>query len=115
MYIDLTCYPRWYVRSCPCGSRILLLGALFFFAAGVSEAISSARRAQQSREPGPQLRLPRQQAQTNAALDGVVRSDSPASTQTPAAGALLELRNLGSGALAQIFTNGEGVDRKSVV
>src|SRR6266700_3003946 len=100
MYIDLRCFSRWYVRFCPCLSRILLLGALFFFAAGVSEAISDPHQAQQSRESGPHLRLPRQQAQTSAALDGVVRSDSAAGTQTPVAGALLQLQNLGSGTLA---------------
>ena len=56
MYIDSTCFPRRYVLFCPRGSRILFLGVLFFFAAGASETISGAQQAQQSREPGPQLR-----------------------------------------------------------
>src|ERR1700723_3436138 len=55
----------------------------------------AAQEAGQSREPGAQLRLPRQQAQTNAALDGVVRSGT-AGEQIPVAGAVLQLQNLTS-------------------
>src|ERR1700682_2338838 len=56
--------------------------------------------AKQSSEQGPPLRIPRQQAQTTAALDGRVRdAGSPESTR-PIPAAMLTLRNLQSG---QIF------------
>src|SRR5437762_12307533 len=55
-----------------------------------------AQEAQQSREIGGAIRLPRQQAQTNAALDGIVRSILTGGSQVPVAGAILSLRNISS-------------------
>src|SRR5215467_11137037 len=48
---------------------------------------------EQSREEGPQLRIPRQQARNTAALDGIVR-DAASLTSGPIPGAALTLRNL---------------------
>jgi hypothetical protein len=73
--------------------------------------VAGAQEAQQSREPGAPLRLPRQQAQTSAALDGIVRSGSESSAQVPVAGASLRLRNLATGATTDSSSDGEGVFR----
>src|SRR5881628_985298 len=51
-----------------------------------------AQEGQQSRETGGPIRLPRQQAQTSAALDGIVRSIRGGGSQVPVAGAILSLR-----------------------
>jgi hypothetical protein len=71
--------------------------------------------SQESREPGAQLRIPRQQAQTVAALDGIVHSGAVPETPLPVAGALLTLENLSTGALLAISANGEGVFRVSAL
>src|SRR5262249_2533309 len=68
------------------------------------------QEARQTREPGAPVRLPRQQAQNFAALEGVVMS-GPALAGSPAGGALLTLRNVSSGAVTQISASGEGVFR----
>src|SRR5258708_11784671 len=88
------------------------LGRLFLepaFSCGSTAA--AAQEAQQSREPGAKLRLPRQQAQTNAALDGVVRSGAAGGGQIPVAGAVLQLQDLTSAESKEYFANGEGVFR----
>jgi len=57
------------------------------------------------------VRLPRQQAQTNAALDGVVRSFPASGGQIPVAGAILQLQSLTSTESGEYSANGEGVFR----
>jgi Carboxypeptidase regulatory-like domain len=86
---------------------LLFLALAFSFGA----VVAAAQEAQQSRELGAQVRLPRQQAQTNAALDGVVRSGTATGEQIPAAGAVLQLQNLASAEGQEYFANGEGVFR----
>src|SRR5260221_5820000 len=104
--------PDWSLRApsfvlAPVLSLVLGLSAAFW-----AEPCWSAQESQQSREPGAQLRLPRQQAQTSAALDGVVRSvSSGAGAQLPVSGAALHLQNLASGAVTEASANGEGVFR----
>jgi hypothetical protein len=100
-----------FARRPPGLCRVCLV--LFFLARSLTFECSlvAAQEAQQSREPGAQLRLPRQQAQTNAALDGVVRSGTPSGEQIPVAGAVLQLQNLTSAESKEYFTNGEGVFR----
>jgi len=66
---------------------------------------------QQQRESGPPRRIPRQQAQTTAALDGTVREATSASGARPVAAAQLTLRNLQTGLLVRAETSGEGVFR----
>jgi hypothetical protein len=68
--------------------------------------------AQQSREANVQSpRIPRQQAQTTAALDGIVRDAGFSNTNVPIPGALLSLRNLQTGQTFSGATSGEGVFR----
>jgi hypothetical protein len=67
--------------------------------------------AKQSRESGPPLRIPRQQAQTTAAIDGVVRDAGFSNIILPVPAAALTLRNVQSGEMFSATTSGEGVFR----
>lgn len=67
--------------------------------------------AKQTREPGPPQRIPRQQAQTNAALDGVVRDAGSPQSMRPIPAAVVSLRNTPSGQLFSATTSAEGVFR----
>ena len=67
--------------------------------------------AKQSREAGPPLRIPRQQAQTWAALDGVVRDAGSPNATLPVPAAVLMLRESQTGKLFTSTTSGEGVFR----
>src|SRR5271165_4374441 len=107
MHIAYPCFLRLSLRLCRC-----ILMCLFAAIGGLATcSVAFAQEAQQSREPGAQIRLPRQQAQTNAALDGVVRSGGAAGAQVPVAGATLTLQNLASNLTAEYLTNAEGVFR----
>jgi Carboxypeptidase regulatory-like domain len=66
---------------------------------------------QESRQPGPSLRIPRQQALTTAALDGGIRETPFPSGSRPVAAAQLTLRNLQTGQLLHALTSGEGIFR----
>lgn len=98
-----------FARSRPRRCRYLSL--FTFFAAAMLPPVARGQEAQQSREPGAQLRLPRQQAQTSAALDGTVRSVSPAGPPLPVAGATVQLQKLSAHWSQDYFANGEGVFR----
>src|SRR5215467_1777752 len=88
----------------------LCLGSLVVSA--LSSQVFSAQEARQSREPGPSMRIPRQQASANAALEGVVRSESGSSAAPlPVAGAVLTLQNNASNAWIQVTASGEVVFR----
>jgi hypothetical protein len=76
-----------------------------------STRASSFQEAKQSRQPGPTARLPRQQAQNFAALDGVVKSGPSDAAQSPVSGAVLTLRNVTSNVVTQITASGDGVFR----
>src|SRR6202171_6564396 len=65
----------------------------------------------QSREFGPPLRIPRQQAQTTAALDGLVRDAGFSNITLPVPAAILTLRNVQSGEIFSDNTSGECVFR----
>ena len=67
--------------------------------------------AKQSRESGPPQRIPRQQAQTTAALDGVVRDSGFSNIILPVSAATLTLRNVQSDEIFSATTSGEGVFR----
>ena len=67
--------------------------------------------AKQTREPGAPIRIPRQQAQTTAALEGIVRDAAAPNSTLPIPGATLALRNLQSGQLFTATTSAEGVFR----
>src|SRR3984893_7940809 len=68
-------------------------------------------QATPSREQGPAMRSPRQQASSTAAVDGVVRSKAAAATGRPVPGAQLILRNLQTGQRYTSTANGEGLFR----
>jgi len=59
----------------------------------------------------PLQRIPRQQAQTTAALDGLVRDAGSPDSARPVPAAVLTLRNLQSGQLFTGISSGEGVFR----
>src|SRR5258708_12013894 len=112
MHISNFRRPDWLLRARTCVLAPLLTMVLGRSVVCLAERCWSAQESQQSREPGAQLRLPRQQAQTSAALDGVVRSvSSGVSAQLPVSGAALRLQNLASGAVTEASANGEGVFR----
>ena len=68
--------------------------------------------AQKSSETTAQsLRIPRQQAQNTAALDGIVRNSGFANHENPVPGATLTLRNLQTGQTLSGTASGEGVFR----
>jgi len=92
---------------CRYSGLVLIFSAAAFFPI----AFAGVQETQQSREPGGQLRLPRQQAQSSAALDGTLRSASPAGSQLPVPGAILQLQDLSSHSSTEYFANGEGVFR----
>ena len=96
-------------RLCLCCYSGLIL--IFSAAAFSPVAFAGGQETQQSREPGAPLRLPRQQAQSSAALDGTLRSASPAGSQLPVPGAILQLQDLCSHSSKAYFANGEGVFR----
>ncbi len=81
-------------------------------AALLSQAVSPAQdSAKKSSEQGPPVRIPRQQAQTSAALDGVVRDAGVSGAMRPIPAAVLTLRNLESGQTFRATTSVEGVFR----
>jgi hypothetical protein len=100
------CSSRWLPNWCHRLSLCLLL----LMASHAADPIAKAQEAQQSREPEIPIRLPRQQAMSNAALDGAVRSGA-AGAQVPVAGATLTLQNLASNMTANYSANGEGIFR----
>jgi hypothetical protein len=106
-------------RTRPASFLSTCAASFFLFAsATMSASAVAAQRPQpetqqlkQSREPGPTIRIPRQQALNTTALDGVVRSSVIAGASTPIPGALLTLRNLRDGQLVSTTANGEGLFR----
>jgi hypothetical protein len=68
-------------------------------------------QATPSREQGPAMRIPRQQAFSTAAVDGVVRSKAAGGAGKPVPGAQLTLRNLQTGQRYTSAANAEGLFR----
>src|SRR5689334_13250301 len=76
------------------------------------ESTPAQSSAKESREQGPQQRLPRQQAQNTAALDGFIRdTTSTPGNALPIPGAVLSLRNLQSGQTLTTTSSAEGIFR----
>jgi hypothetical protein len=94
---------------------------IFFLAVPAAESagVASAQlprpdpsgQATPSREQGPAIRIPRQQASSTAALDGVVRSSTSTGANNPVPGAQLTVRNLQTGQQYTSTANGEGLFR----
>ena len=102
--------PSWRAvgaTCCSCFCLSLGLEARTLLKPG-SQAQSSAK---ESREQGPPQRIPRQQAQNTAALDGFVRDASSPNNPLPIPGTVLTLRNLQSGKVFNATSSAEGVFR----
>jgi hypothetical protein len=72
---------------------------------------SGQNPVKQSRETGPALRIPRQQALTTAAVDGIVRDAGFSNMTLPIPAAVLTFRNLQTGELRTATASAEGVFR----
>jgi hypothetical protein len=82
------------------------------FAERNSQSTPQQPATQQSRETkAKSLRIPRQQAQNTAALDGIVRDSGFSGATVPVPGAQLTLRDLQSGQTISGAASGEGVFR----
>jgi hypothetical protein len=105
--------PRKYRRAFSAACCISVLSAAAVAGATPQEQSppSTSDSAKKSSEQGPPLRIPRQQAQTTAALDGVVHDVSASGAARPVPAAVLTLRNLQSGQTFSAASSGEGVFR----
>jgi len=106
-------FPRKYRRAFCAACCILALTAAAIAGATRQEQPppSTQDSAKKSSEQGPALRIPRQQAQSSAALDGVVRDSSVPAATRPVPAAVLTLRNVQSGEVFSGVSSGEGVFR----
>jgi hypothetical protein len=76
-----------------------------------SASQTSSTATSQSRDLSKPLRIPRQQASTTSALDGIVRDAGFSNVTLPVPAAQLTLRNLQSGETFHASASGEGVFR----
>jgi hypothetical protein len=76
--------------------------------AGTAAPSSSS---QESRQEGPARRIPRQLAQTMAALDGTVRERTADANARPVAGAQIDLTSMQTGQTSSVLASGDGVFR----
>jgi hypothetical protein len=74
-------------------------------------AVGGQATVQKSTEPVPVQRIPRQQALTTTAVDGVLREANTSNEVRPVAAAQLTLRHLQSGQVVHASTSAEGVFR----
>ena len=106
-------FPRKYRRAFCAACCISALSAAAL--AGATRQDQSLNRIQdatkKSSEQGPPVRIPRQQAQTSAALDGIVRDAGVPGATRPVPAAVLTLRNVESGQIFSTTTSAEGVFR----
>src|SRR5258707_731687 len=92
-------------------------GALCFSFSGLLAAHPRQSSPQQpsaqrsSATPEQVARIPRQQAQNAAALDGIIRDSGFSNITVPVPGAILTLRSLQTGQTISGAANGEGVFR----
>jgi hypothetical protein len=78
---------------------------------GQQPAAAPATLSQQAHGPAEPVRIPRQQALTTSAFDGVVRDAGFTNLTVPVPGARVVLRDLQSGQIFSRSTSGEGVFR----
>lgn len=87
---------------------ISLASPIFTAAQKLETAPPSANVTQ---EAGPPKRIPRQQALTSSAIDGVIREQVSEVVYRPVAGARIQLKNLQTGQLLSAQAAGDGVFR----
>jgi len=106
-------FPRKFRRAfCAICCISALSGAAVAGAKQQGQSPSNAQNSpKKSSEQGPPQRIPRQQAQTTAALDGVVRDSSEPGATRLVPAAALTLRNIQSGLVFGGTTTDEGVFR----
>src|ERR1700676_1466836 len=93
-------------------SAVSLIGSAHTWANSGRQSEPAARNpVKQSRQSGPDLRIPRQRALTTAAVDGIVRDAGFSNITLPVPGAVLTFRNLQTGELRSATASGEGVFR----
>ncbi len=80
-------------------------------APGQADASGGQATVQKSSEPGAAQRIPRQQALTTAAVDGVLREVIPPNGSRPVGSAQLTLRSLQTGQIVHVNSTSEGVFR----
>src|SRR5580692_5264476 len=78
---------------------------------GQQSASGGQAAVQKSSEPAPQRRIPRQQALTTAAVDGVLRETVLPGEFRPVAAAQLALRHFENGQIVRTTSSAEGVFR----
>jgi len=89
-----------------------LLGSLSVLSLGAQTADSpQAPSVKISQEAAPPRRIPREQALSTAALEGIVREQMSGGPARPIAGARITLRNTDSDQTATAISSGEGVFR----
>src|SRR5215475_10476420 len=112
MRISIPRLPRRALRAALAAGAVSLLASSTFAISGARQSPSQQSSSQQSRETAGQiLRVPRQQAQNTAALDGIVRDAGFSNVTIPVPGAILTLRNLQTGQTISAVANGEGIFR----
>jgi hypothetical protein len=112
MRIFISRLPRRAVRAALAAGALCLFSGAAFAASRTRHALAQQSTAQQSRQtPAQTLRIPRQQAQTTAALDGIIRDSGFSNITVPVPGAALTLRNLQTGETLSGTATGEGVFR----
>jgi hypothetical protein len=109
------------VNGAACAAAAVLLIFLVAASVVIAQPSASAQQSlpaaagqatvQKSSEPGAVQRIPRQQALTTAALDGVLRAAISPTETRPVAGAQLTLRHLQSGQIVRAASSVEGVFR----
>ena len=102
---------RWREVCAACCSCFLLSFASRAEAFQEQASAPAQSSAKESHEQGPAQRIPRQQAQNTAALDGVVRDASSPGNPLPIPAAVLTLRNLQSGQTFTATSSAEGIFR----
>jgi hypothetical protein len=112
MRILISRLPRRALRAALAAGALYLLASAAYADNRTRQAPSQQPAAQQSRQtPAQTVRIPRQQAQTAAALDGIIRDSGFSNITVPVPGAALTLRNLQTGETLSGTVTGEGVFR----
>ena len=81
------------------------------FLVAAQEPLPAPPSVNVTQESGPPKRIPRQQALTSSAIDGIVRENVSEGVYRPIAAARIELKNLQTGQSISLLAGGDGVFR----